>query len=403
MTDTSETHPIEGREAAASAGLRYAATDAPGIRRRRTGKGFAYQAPDGRRVTDTEVLDRIRALAIPPAWTSVWICPDPDGHIQAVGEDDRGRRQYRYHPKFREVRDGAKFEHMLAFAEALPALRRRVAADMAKPGLGRHRVLATVVHLLQATMIRVGNETYARQNKSYGLTTLHNRHVEVQGAVLKFHFKGKSGKAWRLNVHDRRVARIVRGCQEIPGQHLFQYLDDEGRHQAVTSHDVNAYLREVSGADITAKDFRTWTGTVLAAMALSGFEAADGPARAKRNVAQAIAGVAAALGNTSTICRKCYVHPEIVGAYLDGDLALRARGDIDPRPGGELKALHPEEAAVLAFLRARVSRGPRKPARKLAAVRSRKRPRRAAPAAMPAAPGAHLAGSVSTRLGRADR
>ena len=387
MSDISEAHPIQGREAAASAGLRYASSDTPGIRRRRTGKGFAFQAPDGRRVTDPAVLDRIRALVIPPAWTSVWICPDPDGHIQAIGEDDKGRRQYRYHPKFREVRDGAKFEHMLAFAEALPALRARVAADMAKPGFGRLKVLATVVWLLETTMIRVGNEAYARQNKSYGLTTLHNRHVEVQGAVLKFHFKGKSGKAWRLDLHDRRVARIVRGCQEIPGQHLFQYLDDEGRHQAVTSHDVNAYLREVSGADITAKDFRTWTGTVLAAMALSGLDPADSQARAKQNVAQAIAGVAAALGNTPTICRKCYVHPEIVGAYLDGDLALRARGDIDPRPGGELRALHPDEAAVLAFLQARAGRDlkARKPGRKRTAVRAKPLRRRTAPSAARAA------------------
>ena len=397
MSDTNATQPTVGREAAASAGLHYASTDTPGIRRRRTGKGFAYQAPDGRPITDDAVLERIRALVIPPAWTSVWICPDPDGHIQAVGEDDKGRRQYRYHPKFREVRDGAKFEHMMAFAEALPALRRRVEADMTKPGFGRHKVLATVVHLLETTMIRVGNEAYAKQNRSYGLTTLHNRHVEVQGAVLKFHFKGKSGKAWRLNVHDRRVARIVRGCQEIPGQHLFQYLDDEGRHQAVTSHDVNAYLREVSGADITAKDFRTWTGTVLAAMALSEFEPADSQARAKKNVTQAIASVAATLGNTPTICRKCYVHPEILGAYLDGGLLLEVRDNIDARLGGELKALRPEEAAVLAFLRARVSRDleGRKPRR---AHNAHAKPRRRSVAAGPRAAPSPRAG-VSAQPG----
>ena len=366
--DTSHTH---GREDAEAAGLTYASADGPGIRRRRTGKGFAYVDADGVPVRDPAVLERIRALVIPPAWTSVWICPDPNGHIQAVGEDARGRRQYRYHPKFRAVRDGAKYEHMMAFAEALPALRARVAADMARPGFGRAKVLATVVHLLETTMIRVGNEAYARQNNSYGLTTLHNRHVQVQGSDLKFHFKGKSGKDWRLSLHDRRVARIVRAIQEIPGQHLFQYLDDDGRRQTVTSADVNAYLREVSGTDITAKDFRTWTGTVLAAMALSGFEAAESQAQAKRHVTAAIAQVAATLGNTPTICRKCYVHPEIVGAYLDGGLQLDVPGPIDgPAATAVLNALHPEEAAVLVFLRARI--GGRTRVRKAAAPRRRR-------------------------------
>ncbi len=346
----------ESQEAAEAAGLVYTSTDTPGLTRRRTGTGFSYRTPRGERVTDKATLQRIKALVIPPAWTDVWICPDPKGHIQAVGVDEKGRKQYRYHTAFREVRDGAKFEHMMVFAEALPALRRRIALDMAKPGLGRDKVLATVVHLLETTMIRVGNATYAKENKSYGLTTLLNRHVKVDGTELKFHFKGKSGKTWRLSVRDRRIAKIVKTCQELPGQHLFQYVDADGAPQGVTSADVNAYLKQVSGADITAKDFRTWTGTVLAAMALGEFEAADSQARAKKNVTQAIERVASRLGNTPTICRKCYVHPEIVNAYLNGGLLLEIQKDIDAQLRDDLATLRPEEAAVLAFLRTRVAR-----------------------------------------------
>jgi DNA topoisomerase-1 len=240
---------------------------------------------------------------------------------------------------------------MMAFAEALPQLRRRVDEDMAKPGLGRDKVLATVVRLLETTMIRVGNAAYARENKSYGLTTLLNRHVRVEQGELRFRFKGKSGKTWRLSLRDRRVARIVKQCQDLPGQHLFQYLDDDGRRQAVTSTDVNAYLKAISGAEITAKDFRTWTGTVLAAMALVEMERADTQARAKRNITRAIERVSARLGNTPSICRKCYVHPGIVDAYLAGDLRLQLRDQIDETLSGDLEHLKPEEAAVLAFLR----------------------------------------------------
>jgi DNA topoisomerase-1 len=347
---------VDSRDAAQSAGLTYAVPDDPGIERRRAGRGFSYRAADGERLLDRAVLARIRSLAIPPAWRRVWICADPNGHIQAVGEDDRGRRQYRYHPRFREVRDGVKFEHMMGFAEALPALRRRVGMDMAKPGLGREKVLATVVHLLETTMIRVGNVAYAKENKSYGLTTLLVRHVKVDGAELRFHFKGKSGKIWRLSLKDRRVARTLKSCQELPGQRLFQYVDAEGRRQAVTSADVNAYLKDVSGAEITAKDFRTWTGTVLAAMALAELEQADSQARAKKNITQAIETVASRLGNTPTICRKCYVHPEVINAYLDGNLLLEVQKDIDARLSDDLTTLRPEEAAVLSFLRARVAR-----------------------------------------------
>jgi len=327
----------------------------PGISRRRTGKGFCYRDARGARLTDVVQLKRIRSLAIPPAWTAVWICPNPEGHIQALGFDDKGRRQYRYHPDFRAQREGVKFEHMIEFAGVLPRIRQRVAADMAAPGLDRTKVLATVVHLLETTMIRVGNEAYARQNKSYGLTTLRTRHVKVDGSELRFHFKGKSGKAWRLNIRDRRIARIVKSCQELPGQHLFQYLDETGQPQAVTSLDVNSYLKDVSGADITAKDFRTWTGTVLAAMALAELEKADSSAGAKKNVTRAIESVSSRLGNTPTICRKCYIHPEIVTAYLDGGLLLEVQNDIDDRLDGELASLRPEEAAVLSFLRARVA------------------------------------------------
>jgi DNA topoisomerase-1 len=347
---------VDSKDAATSVGLTYASTDAPGLSRRRVGRGFTYRGPNGDRLVDRASLDRIRALAIPPAWTSVWICSDPNGHIQAVGADEKGRKQYRYHVKFREAREGVKFEHMMTFGDALPRIRRQVHADMAASGLGRSKVLATVVHLLETTMIRIGNESYAKENKSYGLTTLLVRHVSVDGADMKFHFKGKSGKTWRLGVRDRRVARIVKNCQELPGQHLFQYIDSTGNLQVVTSSDVNAYLREVSGAEITAKDFRTWAGTVLAAMALSEFEKADSAARAKKNITRAIERVSARLGNTPTICRKCYVHPEVVSAYLDGRLALDIEEQIDDQPRDDLEKLRPVEAAVLSFLRAHIAR-----------------------------------------------
>jgi DNA topoisomerase-1 len=326
---------------------------APGIARRRSGKGFTYTAANGARVADKATLARIRALVIPPAWTDVWISPDPNGHIQAVGFDAKGRKQYRYHARFREQRDCAKFDRLAEFAQALPALRARVAEDMRTHGLGREKVLATIVHLLETTMIRVGNAAYARENKSYGLTTLRNRHVKIDGGALRFDFKGKSGKVWRLNVHDRRVARIVRACQELPGQDLFQYLDDNGHRQAISSGDVNAYLKEVSGRDITAKDYRTWTGTVLAARTLAECDATECATAAKRNLNLAIKQTAARLGNTPTICRKSYIHPAIISAYLEGGLRLEivevVTGDLAPGAG----ALDPAEKAVLAFLSSR--------------------------------------------------
>jgi DNA topoisomerase-1 len=357
--DSEEGAIVDPAEAAEAAGLTYVSDGDPGIRRRKAGRGFSYAGPDGKAVKDPATLARIRSLAIPPAYRDVWICADPDGHIQATGRDARGRKQYRYHPRWREVRDSTKYEHMLDFARALPALRRRVDADMRKPGLSRERVLATVVNLLENTLIRVGNDEYARQNKSYGLTTLRNRHVKVEGSELKFAFKGKSGKTWNLKVKDRRVARVVRACQDLPGQHLFQYVDASGERQVVTSADVNAYLKEATGRAITAKDFRTWAGTLLAAMALREFERLDGEARTKKNVKAAIERVSARLGNTPTICRKCYVHPEIVAAYLDGGLGSSVIEEVEQSVAAEiaddLEGLRPEEALLLGLLHRRLA------------------------------------------------
>jgi DNA topoisomerase-1 len=346
------TAPSGGRAEPLVGALVCAPTDAPGLSRQRRGKHFHYRDAAGARVTDPATLARIKALAIPPAWTSVWICADPNGHLQAVGLDQKGRRQYRYHAGFRTLRDEAKFHRITDFAQALPALRAAINQDMAQPGLGRRKVLAVVARLLETTLIRVGNRAYAKQNRSYGLTTLLARHVKVEHADLKFQFKGKSGKPWRLQVHDPRIARIVKLCQDLPGQHLFQYRDADGQVQAVTSSAVNAYLKGVSGAEITAKDFRTWTGTVMAALALNAMGPPASAAEAKRNVAAAIAQTAARLGNTPAICRKCYVHPEVITAYLEGALVLSDLAETDAASRA-WSGLHPEEVQVLAFLKAR--------------------------------------------------
>jgi DNA topoisomerase-1 len=338
-------------ETVVSAGLRYVSSEASGIERRRHGKGFTYLGPNGRTLRDRGEIDRIRKLAIPPAWTDVWICPDPDGHLQATGFDARGRKQYRYNAEFRALRESAKFEHIVVFAQTLPAIRERVRRDMARHGLPREKVLATVVHLLETTLARVGNKDYARENGSFGLTTLREPHVEVNGNQLKFRFKGKSGKVWNLKVKDRRVAKIVRACQELPGQQLFQYLDDKGEVQDITSSDVNAYLREISGREITAKDFRTWTATVMAATALDAAGPPETATAAKRTTRAAIAEVAERLGNTATICRKCYVHPAVIEAYAAGELKLTIREKAQANPS-ELSA---GEAAVYRFLVARLS------------------------------------------------
>lgn len=337
-------------EVAESAGLVYFSDDKPGIHREGRPGQFNYLTPKGEPVRDERTLERINKLAIPPAWTDVWICPKPSGHLQATGRDAKGRKQYRYHPQFREVCEAAKYEHMIEFARALPGIRTTLSKHMTLRGLPREKVLATVVHLLETTLIRVGNEDYARQNRSYGLTTLRNPHVEVEGSELRFNFTGKGGKTWRLRVKNRRVAKVVRACQELPGQNLFTYLDEEGVSREITSADVNAYLREISGRDITAKDFRTWAGTVMAAWALQEADDFDSPTAAKKNVVAAVQRVASRLGNTPTICRKCYIHPQVLSAYAEGALTL----NIGAGTGTGENALSPEEAAVLALLENRL-------------------------------------------------
>ena len=343
---------IDPEDAAESAGLIYVNDDMEGITRVRAGKGFSYRDAKGRTIRDKSERKRLAALAIPPAYDDVWICPDPRGHIQATGRDAKGRKQYRYHPDFREVRDSAKYDRMLDFAKALPKVRAQVDQDMSRRGMPAEKVLATIVYLLEHTMIRVGNSDYVKQNKSHGLTTLRNRHVSLDGNKMRFRFRGKSGKEWDLGLHDRRVARIVRAAQDIPGQHLFQYLDDEGDRHKVTSSEVNAYLRDISGRHITAKDFRTWTGTVLAALALAEYEKADSDAAAKRNIRDAIETVAARLGNTPTICRKCYVHPQIIDAYLADELKLELQDSIEDNLNSA--DLRSEEKQVLRLLKRRL-------------------------------------------------
>jgi DNA topoisomerase-1 len=328
---------VDTRDAAKSAGLRYVSDARPGIRRKKAGSGFTYTRADGSRLSEKDVLKRIKALAIPPAWTDVWICPFADGHVQATGRDAKDRKQYRYRARFREVRESTKYEHVVAFADALPGIREKVREHMALRGLPREKILATVVHLLETTLIRVGNDEYAEQNSSYGLTTLKNRHVAVDGNEVRFRFIGKSGKQWSLRVRSRRVAKIIKACQELPGQELLQYIDETGNFQDVTSTDVNNYLREITGKDITAKDFRTWAGTVLAAMALNELESFDSEAQAKRNLRVAIENVAGKLGNTLTICRKCYVHPEVLDSYMDGNLVLEFKSKAENELRGDVK------------------------------------------------------------------
>jgi DNA topoisomerase-1 len=325
------------------------------MRRKKAGKGFTYAGADKSRLSERVVLRRIRALAIPPAWTDVWICPFADGHLQATGLDAKGRKQYRYHPRFREIRESTKYEHVVAFADALPSIREILREHMSLRGLPREKVLATVVHLLESTLIRIGNDDYARQNNSYGLTTLKNRHAAVDGNEVRFRFTGKGGKQWSLRVRDRRVAKIIKACQELPGQELIQYVDEEGNCRDVTSTDVNDYLREITGKDITAKDFRTWAGTVLATIALGELESFDSAAQAKRNLRAAIEKVSARLGNTPTICRKCYVHPEVLHCYMDGNLVLELKSKAENELRSAMGSLKPEEAAVLALLRSRLA------------------------------------------------
>jgi DNA topoisomerase-1 len=340
---------------AEEARLRYVTDRMPGVSRRRAGKRFHYLGADGKRITDPDRVAWFDRLAIPPAWTDVWICPIRRGHIQATGRDARGRKQYRYDSRWRAVRDEAKYGRLIEFARALPKIRRRTERDLRRRGMPREKVLALVIRLLEETLIRVGNEEYARENRSFGLSTLRDRHVDVRGERVRFTFRGKAGKEHDIDVRDRRMARLVRACQEIPGQELFQYYDADGSRVDVTSGDVNDYLREISGQDFTAKDFRTWAGTVAAAMALQEFREVDDAAGRKKAVVRAIEEVAEQLGNTPSVCRACYVHPEVIDRYLDGTmvdaLTRRARG-----VGRGAHALKAEEAAVLGLLQARLAR-----------------------------------------------
>jgi DNA topoisomerase-1 len=339
--------------------LRYVSDKRPGISRQRRGKAFTYATPDGRTLRDKDALARIRSLAIPPAWTRVWICPFENGHIQATGRDARGRKQYRYHPDWREVRDGNKYERVLAFGRKLPAIRRRVAADLRRKGMPRQKVLATVVRLLETTLIRVGNDEYAATNGSYGLTTLRNRHAKVTGEKITFGFSGKGGKKHSIDVRDGTIAKLVRRCQELPGQELFTYVDEAGEARDVTSEDVNSYLREIAGTEFSAKDFRTWAGTVLAATALREFDVFQSQRQAKHQISQAIEAVAQILGNTPAICRKCYVHPRILDTHFAGQTATiwqpRKRKKLTAQSG-----LRAEETAVMEFLRSRAAGSPKR-------------------------------------------
>ncbi|MDN4040227.1 DNA topoisomerase IB [Massilia sp. YIM B02443] len=341
-------------DAARAAGLRYVHDDRPGIRREAVKDGFRYLDAKGEPVTDESTLARIKRLVIPPAWTEVWICPQANGHLQATGRDARGRKQYRYHAKWREARDEVKYERMLKFGQALPLIRLEVDRALKLPGLPREKVLATIVYLLEATMMRVGNEEYARTNKSFGLTTLRNRHAKVDGSDVEFSFRGKSGVYHKVKVHDRRLARIVARSRDLPGQELFQYVDEDGATHSIDSSDVNDYLRTITGEEYTAKDFRTWSGTVLAALALQEFEKFDSEAQAKKNIVRAIESVAEKLGNTPSICRKCYVHPAVLDAYLEGAALEVLRERTEEKLAEDLHALQPEEAAVLAMLQQRL-------------------------------------------------
>ena len=334
-------------QSAQAAGLRYVSDTQPGIRRKRAGKGFLYLGADGKTIRDAKELARIRSLAIPPAYTDVWVCPSPSGHIQATGRDARGRKQYRYHPKWREVRDETKFGRMLAFSQVLPKVRARLERDLSLPGLPREKVLATVVRLLECTCIRVGNDEYAKSNRSFGLTTLQDRHVEISGSKLRFEFRGKSGKMHKVDLNDRRLARIVERCQDLPGEDLFQYLDDDDVRQTIGSGDVNEYIREISGQEFTAKDFRTWAGTLLAIEALTKIGPFSTQRNAKSNVLKAIDQVAEQLNNTRSVCRKYYVHPAVLESYMDGNL-LEHLGNGSKQ--GAKDDLAADEAAVVRLL-----------------------------------------------------
>jgi DNA topoisomerase-1 len=343
-------------EVAEEAGLRYVSDEQPGYTRKRKGDDFEYFDTEGKRIRDETRLLRIKRIGIPPAYKGVWICPTANGHIQATGRDARGRKQYRYHERWRAVRDENKYDRMVVFGRALPKIRRRVKRDLKRRGLPREKVLATVVQLLERTFIRVGNEEYAKENKSFGLTTMRNRHVDVTATKLKFSFRGKSGIQHEVDVTDRRLAKIICQLQDLPGQEVFQYLNDRDERRKVSSEDVNEYLREITGEDFTAKDFRTWAGTVLAAMALNAQEAFENKTQAKKNIKDAISAVAKILGNTPAVCRKCYVHPAVLETYLDGAMIDGLKQKTEETLERKLGDLRSEEAVVMSFLQERLKK-----------------------------------------------
>jgi DNA topoisomerase I len=341
-------------DSATAAGLRYVSDAMPGIKRLRKGRGFSYVGADGQIIHEKDAIKRFRSLVIPPAWTDVWICPLPDGHLQVTARDARGRKQYRYHPDFRQARDGTKFERLFAFGDVIFKIRERVENDVLLPGLPREKVLATVVWLLERTLIRVGTQELAKSNKSYGLTTLKRKHVAVLGDEVRFEFRGKSGVEHAISVSDDRIAKIVQRCQDLRGQELFQYLDDDGKREQVEAEHVNDYLREITGAEVTAKDFRTWAGTMIAAQILRDIGPATTKKEAERNIVQAVDHTASRLGNTRTVCRKYYIHPKLMEAYLDGDVLPPSPHRTKPlarKPGGRLRK---HEEQVLAFLKSRI-------------------------------------------------
>ncbi len=347
-------HPVEvvldPVESAKAAGLRYVSDTKPGIQRKPCRGGFRYVDSSGRPVRDPETLKRIKSLVIPPAWTRVWICPTPNGHLQATGRDARGRKQSRYHPLWRATRDETKYERMILFGDALPRIRERVEHDLALPGLPRAKVLAAIVRLLETTSIRVGNEEYARENKSYGLTTMRNRHVVVAGATITFDFTGKSGVHHTIDVQNRKLAKIVQRCLDLPGYELFQYLDEDDQRHTIDSADVNDYLHEITGQHFTAKDFRTWAGTVLAAEMLRQFQPFESLTQARKNVVEAIKTVAKRLGNTPSVCRKCYIHPAVLDHYLSGSMMAAIETEVAEEVDKQLVALRQEELQLLQML-----------------------------------------------------
>lgn len=348
---------VDPAASAKIASLHYVLDDKPGIKRIRNGNGFAYIGADGKMIRAPDGLRRIKSLAIPPAWTNVWICPRSDGHLQATGRDAKGRKQHLYHQRWREVRDENKFERVVAFAQTLPVIRKKIGQDLQLKGIAREKILAAVVRLLETTFIRVGNEEYARKNNSFGLATMRNRHVRVSGSQITFKFRGKSGIEHAIDVRDGQLARIIKQCQDLPGYDLFQYVSADGERCCITSEDVNAYLKQIAGTDFSTKDFRTWAGTVLAAHALGEFEPFKSQSQANKNIGEAVGFVAKRLGNTKAVCRKCYIHPGVINAYRDGRLAR----NFSKRDGKKSKqspyGLFPRENAVVTLLQQQLNKG----------------------------------------------